>query len=245
MRRGERPMLLLPRPLLFGFLAFFAIQVIFHHVDRIQFEANYRPLGKPMSAVAYRGAAMGSEQLLGYLLAIRLQLHDNQAGQHFRYSLIDYDLLVDWLDQISDIYPDTEYPMLLASRIYAQTRNHERLHKILGFIERRFDDNPQLHWRRLAEASLLAKHKLDDLELALRLAEKIAAQPAEVEMPHWARDFQFLLLADLNELESAIAIIQALLQTGSITDPDEIRFLKEKLLDFQQKLFESQQSAAN
>ena len=245
MRRGERPMLLLPRPLLFGFLAFFAIQVIFHHVDRIQFEANYRPLATPMSAAAYRGAAMGSEQLLGYLLAIRLQLHENQAGQHFRYSLIDYDLLVDWLDQISDIYPDTEYPMLLASRIYAQTGDHERLRKILGFIERRFDDNPQLHWRRMAEASLIAKHKLEDLELALRMAEKIAAQPTEVEMPHWARDIQFLLLADLNELESAIAIIQALLQSGSITDPDEMRFLEEKLSGFQQKLFESQQSPTN
>lgn len=245
MRRGERPMLLLPHPLLLGFLVFFAVQLIYHHVGRLQFEANYRPLSKPMSAAAYRGAAMGSEQLLGYLLAIRLQLHDNQAGQHFRYSLIDYDLLVDWLDHISDIYPDTEYPMLLASRIYAQTGNHERLRKILGFIERRFDDNPQLHWRRLAEASLLAKHKLDDLELALRLAEKISAQPAEVEMPRWARDFQFLLLADLNELESAIAIIQALLQTGSITDPDEMLFLEGKLLDFQQKLFESQQSAAD
>lgn len=244
MRRGERPMLLLPHPLLLGFLLFFGIQVIYHHVGRLQFEANYKPLSKPMSSAAYRGAAMGSEQLLGYLLAIRLQLHDNQAGRHFRYSLIDYDLLVDWLDNISDIYPDTEYPMLLASHIYAQTGNHERLRKILGFIERRFDDNPQLHWRRLAEASLLAKHKLDDLELALRLAEKIAGQPAEVEMPQWARDFQFLLLADLNELESAIAIIQALLQSGSITDPDEMLFLEEKLLNFQQKLFESQQSGA-
>ena len=235
----------MPRILVLGFVFLLAAQVTLHHYSQLRFENRYQALGKPFSAPIYSGMAMGSEQLLGHLLAIRLQLHDNQAGKHFRYSLIDYDLLVDWLDHISDIYPDTEYPMLLASRIYAQTRNHERLHKILGFIERRFDDNPQLHWRRMAEASLIAKHKLDDLELALRLAEKIAAQPAEVEMPHWARDFQFLLLADLNELESAIAIIQALLQTGSITDPDEIRFLKEKLLDFQQKLFESQQSAAN
>ena len=245
MRRSERPMRLLPRPLLLGFVILFASQVIYHHAGRLRFEANYRPLSKPMSARTYRGIAMGSEQLLGYLLAIRLQLHDNQAGQHFRYSLIDYDLLVDWLERISDVSPNTEYPMLLASRIYTQTGNTERLRKMLEFIEKRFDDNPQLHWRRLAEASVIAKHKLEDLELALRLARKLAAQPASIEMPPWARDFEFLILADLNEFESAIAIIQAMLQSGSIKDPDEQRFLREKLLDFQQKLFETQQKDDN
>jgi len=149
------------------------------------------------------------------------------------------------LQQISDVYPDSEYPMLLASRIYTLTNNPQRLRKMLDFIEHRFDDNPQLHWRRLAEASLIAKHKLRDLDLALRLAAKLAAQPASVEMPHWARDFEFLLLSEMNENESAIAIIQALLQSGSIKDVDEQRFLREKLSEFQQKLLDSQQGRAN
>lgn len=241
MRRSERPLLLLPRPLLFGFLILFALQVGYHQLRQQSFEAEYQALENPLDLSMYRTLAMGSEELLGYLLIIRLQLHDNQLGRHFRYDLIDYDRLIRWLDLVSEINRDTEYPMLLASRIYTQTGSPERLIKMLGFVERRFDDNPQLHWRRLAEASVIAKHKLEDLDFALRLAQKLAAQPATVEMPHWARDFEFLLLADLNEFESAIAIIQALLQSKSIKDPDELKFLREKLLDFQQKLFESQQ----
>lgn len=243
MRRAERPILQLPRPILLGFILFFCLQLAVHHAGQRELATSYRPLGKPLSASAYRAAAMGSEQLLGYLLAIRLQLHDNQAGQHFRYSLIDYDRLIDWLEQLSDVAPHTEYPLLLASRIYSQTGSEPRLRQLIGFIERRFGDNPQLHWRRLAEACLLAKHKLGDLELALRLAERLARQPQSVQMPHWARDFHFLLLADLNEYESAIAMIRGLLDSGSIADVDEQRFLRQKLLDFQQKLFESRQSA--
>jgi hypothetical protein len=207
--------------------------------------ANYQPLDQPLSAAVYRGIAMGSDQLLGYLLAIRLQLHDNQAGRHFRYSLIDYDVLLDWLELISAISPHSEYTMLLASRIYSQTSDPHRLRQILAFIERRFDENPQLHWRRLVEASLLAKYKLHDLERALQMAEKIARQPASVEMPQWARDFRFLLLAELNEFESAIAIIQALLQSKVVADPDEKRFLEEKLSNYQQKLLDSQQKTIN
>ena len=242
MRRGERPLLLLPRPLLLGFLVLFACQLLYHHAGRTQTALNYQALYTPLSAPVYRGIAIGSEQLLGYLLAIRLQLHDNQAGQHFRYSLIDYEILIEWLDRITELSPGTEYPMLLASRVYTSTGDQARLREILGFIQRRFDDNPQLHWRRLAEASVIAKHKLQDLELALAMAEKLTQQPPSIEMPNWARDFQFLLLAELNELESAIALIQALLQTDAIHDPDEKRFLEGKLLDFQQKLFESRQT---
>jgi hypothetical protein len=241
MRRSERPLLSLPRPLLLAFVLLLVAQAVHHHFDRERLESSYRGLSQPFSANIYRGLAMGSEQLLGYLLAIRLQLHDNQVGQHFNYKLIDYRLLIEWLDRITEISPGTEYPLLLASRVYTSTGDPEQLRQILGFIEYRFDDDPQLHWRRLAEACITARHKLGDLDLALRLARKLAQQPASVDMPNWARDFEFLLLAELNELESAIAIIEALLQTESVNDPDERRFLQEKLLDFRQMLFESQQ----
>ncbi len=242
MRRGERPLTGLPRILLAGFGLFFVLQIAAHHLTLEQSAATYRPLDQPLSSESYRHLSMGSGQLAGYLLAISLQLHDNQAGQHFSYRLIDYDRLIAWLDRATELSPGTEYPMLLAARIYTQTGEPERLHKILAFIERRFDEDPQRHWRRMTEACLIAKHKLGDLELALRLAEKIALQPETVIMPRWARDFRFLLLAELNELESAIAIIQALLETDSISDVDERRFLLEKLSEFQQKLFDSQQN---
>jgi hypothetical protein len=240
-RRSERPLLSLPRPLLLAFVLLLGAQTVHHHFAHERLDTAYRGLSSPLSAQIYRGLALGSRQLFGYLLAIRLQLHDNQVGRHFSYKLIDYRLLIDWLDTITEISPGTEYPLLLASRVYTSTSDLTQLRQILGFIERRFDDDPQLHWRRLAEASVIAKHKLGDLDLALGMARKLASQPASVVMPAWARDFEFLLLAELNELESAIAIVQALLHTESVNDPDERRFLQGKLSDLRQKLIESQQ----
>jgi hypothetical protein len=187
---------------------------------------------------------MGSEQLLSYLLVIRLQLHDNQAGKHIRYGRLNYERLVDWLDQIYQLNTRSEYPTMLASRVYSQTRDKARLRIILEYIDRTFMHNPQLHWRRLAEASVIAKHQLGDLNLALQMADKLSSQPASVEMPRWARDIQFILLGDMNEFETAITIIVALLQSDAVNDPDEARFLQEKLLYFQQKLSEFQQNSA-
>jgi hypothetical protein len=57
-------------------------------------------------------------------------------------------------------------------------------------------------------------------------------------MPAWARDIHLILLGDLNEYETAIAIISGLLKSDAVNDPDEKLFLQEKLLYFQQKLSE-------
>jgi len=245
LKRGERPVTQLPKPLLIGFLVLFATQVLLHQY-RISDQAyQYRPLPAPYDWTVYKSLSMGSEQLFSYLLAIRLQLHDNQAGRHIRYRKIDYNRLVEWLDQIYRLNQQSEYTMMLASRVYSQTRDKERLRIILEYIDRTFMTNPQLHWRRQAEATVIAKHKLEDLELALQMARKLSDQPESVVMPRWARDMQFLLLGELNEFESVLVIINALLQSDAVKDPDEKIFLQEKLLLFQRKLSEFQQNNAD
>ena len=243
MRRAERPLLQVPLPVLFGFVTILIVQVLVHQNLKNETSIDYKPLAKPFSAAVYRGISMGSSQLASYLLTMRLQLHDNQAGRHVSYGEIDYRLLVEWLDLLNELNIESEYPMMLASRVYSQTRDKNQLRLLLGYIDQTFKQNPQKHWRRQAEATVIAKHQLGDKKLALTMAQSLTEQPERIKMPHWARDMQFLILADLNEFESAIAIIQALLQSKSIVDPDELRFLQEKLLLFQQKLSEYQQNS--
>jgi hypothetical protein len=241
MKRAERPFKSLPSTLLVCFLVMLTIQLSTAQSSLTQSEFAYKPLAEPFTSTSYRIASMGSDRLLSYLLALRLQLHDNQAGKHIRYDQLDYRVLVDWLDQIVALNRQTEYPVMLASRVYAQTGEEKKLRLMVDFIRRCFAQNPQLHWRRMTEATILAKHKLNDLELALSISEQLSSQPADVIMPHWSRDMQFILLGDMTEFESGIAIIVALLDGGSITDTDEQRFLRVKLLEFQQKMLESQQ----
>lgn len=240
MRRGERPISQIPWPLLAGFILIFGLQLFSHNFSESNQSEQYRALEAPLDSTIYRGLSMGSEQLYSYLLAIRLQLHDNQAGHHIRYRYIDYELLIDWLDQIHQLNPRSEYSMMLASRVYSQTQDKHRLRLILNYIDSAFMADPQLHWRHQAEATVIAKHKLRDIDLALQMAQRLSDLPQSIVMPRWARDMQFLLLGELNEFESALVIIDALLKSDAVNDPDEKRFLQEKLLLFQQKLSESQ-----
>ncbi len=243
MRRSERPLSSVPWIILSGFVLALVVQIFMHQQPGRDKRLDYRPLTEPYSSQTYQGISMGSVHLLSYLLSMRLQLHDNQAGRHIRYGSIDYDLLIEWLYRIYRVNPASEYPMFLASRVYSQTPDKVQIRKMLGLVDKIFTTSPQLFWRNQAEAAVIAKHRLGDLEFALAMAEKLFSQPSTVIMPAWARDMHFLLLADLNEYETGIAVIQALLGSNAISDPDELRFLKEKLLNFQQKLSVFQQNA--
>jgi hypothetical protein len=137
--------------------------------------------------------------------------------------------------------PDSGYAAFLASRVYAATPDSDQLRKMVDLIERLFQANPELHWRRMTEASLLAKHRLVDLPRALQLAQQVAALPKSIALPYWARSMQVVLLDELNELESAQLLISSMLQDGQIDDPDEIRFLRNRLLKIQQSMSASEQ----
>lgn len=240
MKRSERPFNSLPRILLVCFLIMLVIQISISRWSLFRGELADKPLPEPLASSTYRIASMGSDRLLAYLLAISLQLHDNQSGKHIRYEKLNYQTLADWLDQIYQLNIQSEYPTMLASRIYSQTDDKKRLAMMINFIQKSFIQNPRLHWRRMAEAVILAKYKLGDLELALSIAAQLSSQPASVAMPHWARDLHFLVLGEMNEFEAGIAIIAALLQSGSIINPDERRFLHQKMFEFQQALSEFQ-----
>jgi hypothetical protein len=241
MKRAERPFNSLPRPLVACFLLILVVQIWAVQGSLSAGDLAYKPLAEPFASSTYRVASMGSDRLLSYLLAIRLQLHDNQSGKHIRYEQLDYQKLTHWLNEITALNPHSEYSAILASRVYSQTSDKQNMRLMIDFIQASFTREPQLHWRRMTEATILAKHKLGDLSLALSLAEQLTAQPIDVVMPQWARDMQFILLGELNEFEAGIAIIVAMLESGSLENADERRFLSVKLLEFQQKLLEFQQ----
>jgi len=88
----------------------------------------------------------------------------------------------------------------------------------------------------MTEACLLLKHQLNDLPAALKVAEQISSLPKTMKLPFWARDMKLVLLDELNQYESAQILISSMLQSGEITDEDELRFLKGRLLKIQQAL---------
>jgi len=241
MIQHERGIRQVPGFILLGFVLVFGMQVAYQYNFKTRLSDQFKQLDPPQVSAFYRSVSLGSDRLLSYLLILGVQMHDNQAGLHRSYTHLDYQILGNWLQTLYELNPSSDYPAFLASRVYSQVADAVKVRQMVVLIEELFELNPRQHWRRMTEATLLAKHQLNDLPLALRLAEKISALPKSIEMPFWARDMEIVLLDELNQHQSAQLLISSLLQSGEITDPDVIRFLQFRLLRIQQILSENRQ----
>lgn len=236
MRNNERKLSHVPSFISAGFLVFLIFQLGYHHFFNTSLVGSFKQLDQPRGVNFYRSLSLGSDQLMSYILLLGVQLHDNQKGRHINYSHLDYHRLRDWLLMLYELNPQSDYPAFLATRVYSQIKEKQKIRVMIGLVDELFERNPQQHWRRMTEAALLAKHQLQDLPLALQLAQKISGLPTTAKLPFWARDMELVLLDELDKNESAQLLISSMLQSGAITDPDELRFLQFRLLKIQQKM---------
>lgn len=241
MKQRQRKLHQVPVYALLGMLILFAVQLSHHHWFKSSIIDSYKALRQPASADFYKAIALGSDRLWSYLLLLGVQLHDNQRGRHINYIHLNYETLQDWLLTLYELNPLSDYPAFLAARVYGQVPDKNKVRTMITVIETLFRRNPQQHWRRMTEACLLAKHQLQDLPLALKLAKDINTLPKTIKLPFWARDMELVLLDELNQFESAQLLISSMLQSGEIRDEDEIRFLKFRLLKIQQALLKYKQ----
>jgi len=181
------------------------------------------------SIAALRLASFGDPVALAKALMLYLQAFDYQSGSKVPYRELDYGRLEAWLARILELDPRGQYPLLAASRLYAEVPVETKQRSMLEFVYRQFLLDPDRRWPWLAHATAIAKHRLRDLPLALRYAQAIQRYAVAENVPLWAKQMEIFILEDMNELETARLIIGGYLQSGTIKDPAELRFLDERL----------------
>ena len=188
------------------------------------------------SMAALRIASFGDPIALAKTLMLYLQAFDYQSGSKVPYKDLDYTRLEAWLSRILELDPRGQYPLLAASRLYAEVPVEAKQRSMLEFIHSQFLLDPSRRWPWLAHATVIAKHRLRDLPLALRYAQAIQRNAKGDGVPLWAKQMEIFILEDLNELETARIIIGGYLESGAIKDPAELRFLEERLRELEVRM---------
>ncbi|MFT5176137.1 MAG: hypothetical protein ACI8W7_004331 [Gammaproteobacteria bacterium] len=206
------------------------VQVLWHGALNDP-HAGYEPLSPPPSLTVLRVVAAGEQSMASYALSLWLQVHETQPGYSAPLRELNYDAVALWLQRALELEPRSQYPLLSAIRIYAAVPDEQRRRRMLAFVEEQFLRAPNQRWRWMAEAAIIAKHRLHDLPLALRYAKALQAHATRA--PAWAREMTIAVLEDMGELEAARLLIGGLLHDGRLRDPHEIRFLEQRLLELQ------------
>jgi hypothetical protein len=231
----ERPVSAVPRMVLATLAAALAGQIAIRasHPARAP---RAEELASPPAAAVLRLASFGEPIALAKLLMLHLQAADYRAGDPVPYRDLDYGRVEAWLDRILELDPAGQYPLLAASRIYAEVPDPAKSRRMLDFVRRQFLADPDRRWPWLAHATIVAKHRLHDLPLALSLAETLERNVDPRSAPAWARHMRAFVLEDMNELEAARAVIGGYIDSGRLQDAQERRLLERHLQEIEARL---------
>jgi hypothetical protein len=232
--RDERPITSVPRTVLIVLLSALALQLM---VRAYSAGSSARPtaLPAPPSGAALRLVAMGDVLPVARVTTLYLQSFDQHAGNPIAFQSFDYERLSGWLQRVLDLDPAGQYPLMLASRVYAEVADPERQRTMLEFVYDRFLEDPARRWPWLAHATVIAKHRLEDLPLARRYAAAIQRHAPREGVPAWARQMEAFILEDMNELEAARVMIGGFIAEGVVSDPGELRFLEQRLHELERR----------
>jgi hypothetical protein len=185
---------------------------------------------------ALRLAAVGEPVALARFLMLYLQAFDYQVGTRIPYRDLDYAHLEGWLGRILELDPVGQYPLMTASRLYAEVPDPEKQRQMLGFVYREYLKDPNRRWPWLAHATVLAKHQLKDLPLARKYAAALQQHTATPQAPLWVRQMEPFILEDMNELEAARILIGGLIASGQVKDERDLRLLERRLQQLEERL---------
>lgn len=189
----------------------------------------------PPRASTLRIAALGEPAALARIALLYIQSFDYHGSNALPYRKLDYDRLIQWLRAVQALDPLSNYPLFIASRIYAEVRDAQRQRKMLEFIFEEFSVDPNRRWAAMAHAALIAKHRLQDRPLALKYARAVDRLASSADVPFWARQMEVFILEDMNELEAARIMLGGLLAKGLVRDETERRYLEARLKAMEEK----------
>jgi len=194
-------------------------------------------LPAPPALGALQLASFGEPVALAKGLMIYLQAYESQRGEISQLRSLDYGHLQGWLLRGLQLDPLSQYPLLLAARVYAEVEGAEpKQRAMLAFVRQQFDADPNRRWPWLAHAAVLARHRLKDMGLARSYAQALRLQATGPEVPTWAKQMEILLLQDIGELETANILLGALVASRNVRDDRELAFLQERLAEIRTKL---------
>lgn len=212
------------------------------HSSQGTLTARAEDLPAPLPASSYEIISLGESIAASKIINLWLQAFDNQAGARLSFHQLDYPRLLLWLDTILELDPRGQYPMLVATRVYGSVKDPKKQRIMMDYVFSKFNQQPNKYWRWLAHNVITAKHELKDMDLALTYANALAEKATGTQVPYWARDMKIIVLEDMGQVEAAKILVGGLLESQSITDPYELKFLMQKIAVLEEKVLKNRQS---
>lgn len=170
---------------------------------------------------------MGDGELAFRAQSLVLQNLGDHGGRGHGLGEYDYERLSGWFDVLTRLNPVSDYIPILAGYYFGAVKDPARLRIVISYLRDIGNSVDGRKWRWLAQAMFLARYDLKDQELALEIANELAAVKRD-DLPGWTRQMPVLIMSDLGRKDAALALMLRLIADyGDKMHPNEVNFMKD------------------
>lgn len=194
--------------------------------------SNVPPAPEKIYASSY---GLGDTNLSFRVNGLMIQNLGDTAGRYTSLKDYNYERLSDWFFLQDYLDPKSYFIPYLASYYFSGVQDPEKFEPALNYLEIVGERDGGQSWRWLVQAIFIARFRMNDLDRALVLAEKLAAAN-NPNVPGWVRQMPAFVMTAKGDKEAAYALLIEILKTNSADmHPNEIFDMKyricNKLLD--------------
>lgn len=201
---------------------FFTLQIGFwHHTRTLLPEMGIVP---PVpSERLVEAFSLGDHQFFYRVMALRIQTAGDTFGRFTALYKYDYAELQRWFYLFMHLDNSSDWIPSLASYYYSQTQFRPDVRYIVDYLYDFAADRPEQKWWWLTQAAYLANHRLEDKDLALKMATPLTHAR---NIPIWAQQMPAFIHEQRGEMEEALAIMEALERDVKDLPPGEQLYIR-------------------
>lgn len=177
------------------------------------------------SELAYRASFLSDTALAHRMVATLLQNFGGSGGRTIALKEYNLEHIGEWLKLGHKLEPRSDYLPFLAAYYFSATQEPEQLEPIVDFLAEAGRGEGKEDWRWLSNAVYIARFELKDMDLAVKLADELAAmyQPG---MPALIVQMPAFIQLQMGKKEASYNIMIELLKTSSDDmHPNEVNFM--------------------
>lgn len=171
---------------------------------------------------AVKALAFGDEQFYFRVLALEIQNAGDTFGRFTALYQYDFKKLKAWFTLLDTLDKESDHIPFLASYYYSQTQHVPDVRYVVEYLYEHSKDKPSKNYWWLANAAYLAEHKLNDKDLAIKVAAPL--EHAD-DAPFWARQLPAFVHERRGEMDDALRIMQHIEQHSKEIPDNEMRFM--------------------
>ena len=167
--------------------------------------------------------ALGDDEAFFRVHALDLQNSGDTFGRFTALYKYDFNKLTQWFYLLDKLDNQSNYLPAMATYYFSQTQNPSDTRYIVDYLDSYTKDRVKDKWWWTVQGVYLAEHKLNDLDRAGQLAERLRGVEG---IPIWAQQMPAFIHEKRGEFGEALAIIEEIAKHPENYSQGELNFMR-------------------